>query len=104
MFYVKTIELTVLFVFLFGICSSGIRTITYSVIMKIVPNSYLGRTMSILNIISLGLQVIVTYAIGKVMDRSGASYGFLVYSLIMAIGAIIYYSSSKFSNEENIVQ
>ena len=97
MFFTKSIIGTIAITFIVGLCGPGIRTIMYSLIMEIVPKSYLGRIMSVWNIISLGLQIIMTYLIGKTMDQIGASYGFFFYSLIMIIGFIIYYFSSKFT-------
>jgi len=102
MFLTKSIAVTLTITMLCGICGPGIRTIMYSVIMEIVPKTHLGRIMSVWNILSLTLQVAVTYSIGRTMDNISVSYGFLFYSLIMIIGFVIYYGSSKVAVKKEV--
>ncbi|MDT8717522.1 MFS transporter [Clostridium sp. 19966] len=102
MFLNKSVLLACMITITFGICSAGIRTVIYSLIMRTVPNAYLGRIMSVWNAISLTLQVIVTYSIGRITDKVSVAYGFLFYAAVMLIGLIMYSISAKLSAEKAI--
>ncbi|SFX61775.1 Predicted arabinose efflux permease, MFS family [Thermoactinomyces sp. DSM 45891] len=75
---------------MFGFCGSGIRIIMYSEVMEKLPSEYIGRAMSIWNVIGMALQIGCTYIVGKSMDAWGAQYGFLILSSVMMLGFIIY--------------
>lgn len=88
-----------------GLCGPGIRSLVFTLIMKLVPNEVLGRTMAMWNLISLVIQVIATYFIGKLMDGISPAWGFLIYSLIILSGLMLFLAvknrMSKYSNATN---
>lgn len=85
--------------FICGLCGPGIRSLIYSLIMKVVPNEFLGRTMSLWNLLSLMIQVIATFAIGKIMDIISPAWGFLIYSFILIIGLVLFFSIARSINK-----
>ena len=76
--------------FICGLCGPGIRSLIYSLIMKVVPNEFLGRAMSLWNLLSLVIQVIATFSIGKIMDIISPAWGFLIYSFILLSGLVLF--------------
>ncbi|PKJ53457.1 MFS transporter [Bacillus sp. SN10] len=76
--------------FVCGLCGPGIRSLIYSLIMKVVPNEFLGRAMSLWNLLSLFIQVIATFSIGKIMDIISPAWGFLIYSFILLSGLVLF--------------
>ncbi|KOP77433.1 MULTISPECIES: MFS transporter [Priestia] len=85
--------------FICGLCGPGIRSLIYSLIMKVVPNEFLGRTMSLWNLLSLMIQVVATFAIGKIMDIISPAWGFLIYSFILIIGLVLFFSIARSLNK-----
>lgn len=91
--FVNTSQLMAgLLFFICGLCGPGIRTLIYSWIMEIVPNEILGRTMTMWNLLSLVIQVIATFLIGAVMDIISPAWGFLIYSLIILSGLVLFFA------------
>lgn len=78
--------------FICGLCGPGIRSLIFSLIMKHVPNEVLGRAMTTWNLISLVIQVTVTFLLGKIMDFISPAWGFLIYSLIILSGLVLFLS------------
>lgn len=90
LFINTTIIGTAISILAFGVGGPAIRMISSSLMMKIVPNSYLGRTIAICNGVTLIIQSLIIYGIGKVADYIGVAYGFLIFLGIMIIGMLIY--------------
>lgn len=104
MYLNKSIVIACAITIIFGLCSASIRTVIYSIIMKAVPNAYLGRIMSVWNAISLTLQVIVTYSVGRLTDRISVAYGFLFYGAVMFLGLVIYNLLNKLAAKKSTDQ
>lgn len=91
LFYVnKSVLFAIFLTFIIGFCGPAIRTIINTIIMENVPEEFIGRVMSIWNMLSLLVQTIITFILGMVMDGYGSQWGFLIYSLLMFIGLSIF--------------
>lgn len=104
LFYVnRSVFFSVTLTFTIGFCGPAIRTILNTIIMEKVSEKFIGRVMSIWNLLSLLAQTIITFVLGKVMDVYGSHYGFLFYSLLMFTGLSIFVFMCRkdVKNEDN---
>lgn len=72
----------------FGLCNSSLRIVMNTAIMEIVPKSYMGRAMSVWMAISMLMQVASAYGVGRFIDATSASLGFVWLAAIMLIGLV----------------
>ena len=92
LFYINDkVVFSIILTLIIGFCGPSIRTIINTIVMEKVPNQILGRVISAWSILSSFIQIVVTFILGKVMDYYGSNWGFLFYSLIMAVALIICY-------------
>jgi MFS family permease len=94
-FSTKVLILVPLLIFILGMMGPSVRTIIYSKSMKILPGDVLGSILAVWNFISLILQMIFNFLIGKTMDTYGSQWGFMYYSLVLMIGTILFLSIRK---------
>ncbi|MGN6380834.1 MAG: MFS transporter [Gaiellales bacterium] len=73
---------------LIGFCSSGFRVISNSVLLRVVPNQVMGRTSATIFLVSILLQVVVTLAVGPLINHSSARGGFVMLAAIVSVAAI----------------
>ncbi|WP_353323162.1 MFS transporter [Apilactobacillus kunkeei] len=85
----KSIIISYTLLFILGIIGPSIRIIINTLTMKTVNSKSIGKLMSIWNIISILLQILLIKALGNIMDSYGANKGFILYSITMIIGLII---------------
>ncbi|MGQ2283350.1 MFS transporter [Apilactobacillus kunkeei] len=85
----KSIIISYALLFILGIIGPSIRIIINTVTMKTVNSKSIGKLMSIWNIISILLQILLIKSLGNIMDSYGANKGFILYSITMIIGLII---------------
>lgn len=81
-------------VLIFGFCNSAMRIIMNSKVMAVVPESYMGRAMSVWVTISMLAQIGLSYAVGNIMSRYQAHTGFLMLAGIMLaafLGSLYFY-------------
>ena len=71
-----------------GYCSSGFRVIANSVLLGVVPNQLMGRTSATFLLLSLVLQVVVTLAVGPLVQQTGAQGGFVLLSGIAVVALV----------------
>ncbi|UOC11722.1 MFS transporter [Streptococcus equinus] len=89
-----------LIVLFLGFAGPSIRTLIYSEVMKKLSSYYLGELMFIWNIFNLALQILSTYLLGNIINRSGANIGFSIYGLILLFGGFTYLTiMSKFEKD-----
>ena len=67
----------------FGLCNSALKIILHSTIMKITHKDYMGRVISIKNLISTLFQMTSAYSIGIIMDKYGDIWGYLSLLIVM---------------------
>ena len=67
----------------FGLCNSALKIILHSTIMKITHQDYMGRVISIKNLISTLFQMTSAYSIGIIMDKYGDIWGYLSLLIVM---------------------
>ncbi len=79
----------------FGFANSGIKIILLSTIMKVVSKEYMGRVISVKNLLITTMQMIATYNIGFVMDKYGAVSGYIFLAVIMVCSLLGYIIFSK---------
>lgn len=75
-------------VFTAGIALAGIRILLNTAFMKCVHEHFLGRVLSLLMAISIATQALLSFIIGKMMDRWGASVGFIPLILLLVLGLL----------------
>ena len=85
----KSIIISYTLLFILGIIGPSIRIIINTLTMKTVNSKSIGKLMSIWNIISILLQILLIKSLGNIMDSYGANKGFILYSITMIIGLII---------------
>jgi MFS family permease len=68
-----------------GFCSSAFRVISNSVLLRVVPNAVMGRTSATMLLASILMQVVVTLAVGPLVNRTGAQGGFVLLAGIVAV-------------------
>ena len=56
--------------------------------MTLVHEHFLGRVLSLLMALSIVIQAILSFAIGKIMDIWGACFGFIPLLLLLVLGSI----------------
>lgn len=83
----RSIPLSFLATFIAGFADAIIRIVMYTWLMGVIKPDYFGRVISVMNAVSLLLQTILTQVSGTVMDRYGASSGFLLVAMLS--GAMI---------------
>ncbi|OEH56324.1 transporter [Oceanobacillus sp. E9] len=92
---------------LIGLSNSTIRIHMNALLMDVVEEKYMGRSMSVWMGISLLLQSGLAYGVGLLIDHSHAGIGFILMSGIMLIGLILFifvhHSMSKRDRKENFV-
>ncbi len=74
--------------FLLGLCNSSLRIVMNTLLMENVQKVFMGRAMAVWTGLSLLIQAGGSSGIGLIIDRFGASYGFLIMSVMMAVGLI----------------
>ena len=74
--------------FFIGLANSSLRIIMNTILMEIVPKSYIGRAMSVWMAISTILQILSAYGLGMMVDRVPSPYGFGCLAGIMIIGLV----------------
>lgn len=72
----------------FGIGNSSIRIVLNSTMMRIVPKSFMGRSMSAWLSISFLLQITLAFSVGKTIDIIPVVHGFTILASIMLIALI----------------
>ncbi|CAI2676470.1 hypothetical protein AKUH4B303J_PPKS00330 (plasmid) [Apilactobacillus kunkeei] len=100
----KSIIISYTLLFILGIIGPSIRIIINTLTMKTVNSKSIGKLMSIWNIISILLQILLIKALGNIMDSYGANKGFILYSITMIIGLIItlfIFRKDKYNNIKN---
>jgi len=91
LFYVNySVTFAIFLTLVLGFCGPSIRTVTNTIIMEVVPDTVLGRVMTIWNALSLLVQSLLTFVLGQIMDRYGSHLGFLFYSLLMLVGLLVF--------------
>lgn len=73
-------------VFIAGIALAGLRILLNTTFMKLVHEQFLGRVLSLLMALSIAIQAILSFAIGKIMDIWGACFGFIPLLLLLILG------------------
>jgi MFS family permease len=73
---------------LVGFCSSGFRVISNSVLLRVVPNVMMGRTSATISLVSVVMQVVVTLAVGPIVNHAGARGGFVMLACIVAAAGV----------------
>jgi MFS family permease len=74
----------------FGLANSSIKIILLSTMMRIVDSQYMGRVISVKNVVITLLQMCLSYPIGYAMDVYGNVTGYMFLELIMIIAFISY--------------
>ena len=72
----------------YGIGNSSIRILLNTIMMRIVPKSFMGRSMSAWLSISLLMQITLAFVMGKTIDIIPVAHGFTILAIIM-IAALI---------------
>lgn len=75
-------------VFITGITLAGLRILLNTTFMTLVHEHFLGRVLSLLMALSIVIQAILSFAIGKIMDIWGACFGFIPLLLLLVLGSI----------------
>ena len=73
-------------VFMAGIALAGLRILLNTTFMKLVHEHFLGRVLSLLMALSIAIQAILSFSIGKIMDTWGACFGFVPLLLLLLSG------------------
>ncbi|WP_042220924.1 MFS transporter [Oceanobacillus manasiensis] len=92
---------------LIGLSNSSIRIHTNALLMELVSERYMGRSMSVWMGISLLLQSVLAYSIGLAIDLMHAGIGFILMGGLMLIGIVLFiavhHSMSNSKVKENAV-
>lgn len=91
----QKLSLAIGYIFLLGMVEPVIRTIMYTQTMEIVPSTLLGAIVAFWNFINLILQFFANYGVGKVMDKVGPQWGFIIYVGMMIVGSLIFMGIKK---------
>lgn len=91
----QKLSLAIGYIFLLGMVEPVIRTIMYTRTMEIVPSTLLGAIVAFWNFINLILQFFANYGVGKVMDKVGPQWGFIIYVGMMIVGSLIFIGIKK---------
>ncbi len=74
----------------FGLANSSIKIILLSTMMRVVDREYMGRVVSVKNVVITMLQMFCTYPIGYAMDLYGNVTGYVFLELIMMFSFVAY--------------
>lgn len=78
-----------------GMAAAAIRIVLYTETMSIVSSRFLGRVLTIGNLISLVLQTILSQSTGLLMDATGARYGYLLVIVIAVAFSAVYLAAIR---------
>ncbi len=73
-------------VFLTGLAMAALRVLLNTSFMQCVPPQYLGRALAFLMALSVVIQALLSYAVGRMMDVFGAPSGFLAAGALLLCG------------------
>jgi MFS family permease len=76
-------------VFLVGVVLAQLRIGLNTLFMDVADKEYLGRSLSLLMALAMGVQAVMAYVIGKLMDAFGAPTGFAVLVGMLAVGGVL---------------
>lgn len=85
LFFNKAISFSYFFIFLFGLANSSIKIILNSTLMRNISHEYMGRALSVINLVSTVLQMGSTYLVSILIDRFSQFNGFMFLISIMLI-------------------
>ncbi len=85
-FFNKTISGFFVCVFITGLSMAALRVLLNTSFMERVPAGFLGRALAFLMALSVILQAILSYAVGRMMDTFGAPSGFLAAAVLLLSG------------------
>lgn len=82
-------------IFLMGLFGPSIRIFLYTELMQTIKGEALGMLLSIINIVGLGIQTLISLVLSYQVDMAGDNIGFLYYAGVMVLGAICFTVSFK---------
>jgi len=88
--FTKSIIISLIALFFFGFANSAIKIMLISTMMRIVDGIYMGRVISVKNLIITMLQLFSSYNIGLLMDKYGDITGFIFLEAIMLLAFTLY--------------
>ena len=77
-------------IFITGVAMAGLRVLLNASFMQTVPNAYLGRALAVLMALSVVLQAVLSYVMGRLMDKWGAYVGFIFIAAMLLLGLFIW--------------
>lgn len=83
--FTRSLFLSYVSVFLFGFANAFIKIYLIAFMMKNIDKEYMGRAISIKNILITILQILTSYNIGLVMDQYGEITGYIFLEVIMLL-------------------
>jgi len=86
----KTIAVVYIAMLFFGLANSSIKIILLSTIMRVVDTRYMGRAISVKNIVITTIQMLCSYPIGYMMDAYSSVIGYIFLELMMVTAFVCY--------------
>lgn len=86
----KSLLFSYIAIFLFGFGNASIKIFLIAYMMKVIDKEYMGRAISIKNILITILQMFTSYNIGIMMDLYGDIIGYLFLEAIMLTSLFLY--------------
>ena len=77
-------------IFISGVAMAGLRVLLNASFMQVVPNEYLGRALAVLMAVSVILQAVLSYVMGRLMDYWGTEIGFVFIAALLLLGLLIW--------------
>lgn len=95
MIFYKSTMISFIAMFFFGFANSSIKITLICTMMRIIDKEFMGRVISVKNMVITLLQMFFSYQIGYMMDRHGDLSGFIILEMIMIVSFVLYLLNSN---------
>ena len=95
LFFNKTLIILFILAFIIGLCNSGTKIITNTVMMENIENKFMGRMSTLITSISQISSLIITLSVGLLNDKLGENFSFIIILFFIFGGWLLTISIKK---------
>ena len=95
LFFNKTLIILFILAFIIGLCNSGTKIITNTVMMENIENKFMGRISTLITSISQISSLIITLSVGLLNDKLGENFSFIIILFFIFGGWLLTISIKK---------
>lgn len=95
LFFNKTLITLFILAFIIGLCNSGTKIITNTVMMENIENKFMGRMSTFVTAISQISSLIITLSVGLLNDKLGENFSFIIILFFVLGGWLLTTSINK---------